>query len=261
MPKVLTTDLIFAKTKTNRIELIDKLNLWGNDLSDVSILPQLTNIVVLSLSVNQIDTLKDFRKLKTLKELYLRNNKISEMLELKYLSSLSNLRKLTLNENPVAEMTNYRLAIISVLPNLEVLDDKKIEQQEREAALKAENLFVQDYLEHPKSFQQRNVEPTVHFEREIKQKKRYDDKENQRQEEYFQPEEDYYENPVAKYMEKKERTPKLQSKKSFLVETSKVGQENRNIINAIDLLLSGLTVEDLEDVIYLAQRRKAEMEG
>ena len=39
---------------------IQKLNLWGNDLNDVSIIKNLTNLEILALTVNQISTLKDF---------------------------------------------------------------------------------------------------------------------------------------------------------------------------------------------------------
>jgi hypothetical protein len=37
MSKALTVELIHMKTKTNRIEGIKNLNLWGNDLDDISI--------------------------------------------------------------------------------------------------------------------------------------------------------------------------------------------------------------------------------
>jgi hypothetical protein len=47
------------KTKTNRIEQIKSLNLWGNDLDDISIVNQMSQIEVLSLAVNFISTLKD----------------------------------------------------------------------------------------------------------------------------------------------------------------------------------------------------------
>jgi Leucine-rich repeat (LRR) protein len=39
---------------------IQKLNLWGNDLNDVSVIKNLNNLEVLALTVNQISTLKDF---------------------------------------------------------------------------------------------------------------------------------------------------------------------------------------------------------
>jgi hypothetical protein len=37
MNKALTIELIHMKTKTNRIESLKKLNLWGTDLDDISL--------------------------------------------------------------------------------------------------------------------------------------------------------------------------------------------------------------------------------
>ena len=59
MSKALTLELIHMKTKTNRIEGIKNLNLWGNDLDDISIVTQMHSLEVLSLSVNNISTLRD----------------------------------------------------------------------------------------------------------------------------------------------------------------------------------------------------------
>ena len=59
MSKALTLELIHMKTKTNRIDSIKNLNLWGNDLDDISIVTQMHALEVLSLSVNNISTLKD----------------------------------------------------------------------------------------------------------------------------------------------------------------------------------------------------------
>ena len=37
MSKAMTLELIHMKTKSNRLESIKSLNLWGNDLDDISI--------------------------------------------------------------------------------------------------------------------------------------------------------------------------------------------------------------------------------
>ena len=71
------------------LNAIIKLNLWGNDLGDVSILSNLTNLEILALTVNQISTLKDFSQCLKLKELYLRrNNIVANHLELNSLQNL-----------------------------------------------------------------------------------------------------------------------------------------------------------------------------
>jgi cilla- and flagella-associated protein len=57
--KPLTTELIQMKTKNHRLETIKNLNLWGNDLEDISIVSQMQSLEVLSLAVNKVNTLKD----------------------------------------------------------------------------------------------------------------------------------------------------------------------------------------------------------
>ncbi len=58
--KALTLDLILEKCKTDKIQSIRNLNLWGNDLVDMSILHDMPNIEIASLSLNKICSLKDF---------------------------------------------------------------------------------------------------------------------------------------------------------------------------------------------------------
>ena len=74
MSKKLTHDFLSMRTKNSRLDQIRTLNLWGNDLSDVSILADLPNIEIISLSVNKITSLSAFKNMKHLRELYLRKN-------------------------------------------------------------------------------------------------------------------------------------------------------------------------------------------
>jgi Leucine-rich repeat (LRR) protein len=78
--------MIVARCKTDNLALIKNLNLWGNEISDVSLISEMPNLEVLSLSVNKISSLKDFVHCTRLQELYLRKNNISSLLELKYLA-------------------------------------------------------------------------------------------------------------------------------------------------------------------------------
>lgn len=84
------------------------MNLWGNDLDDLSILIEFPNIEILSLSLNKINSLKDFAHCTKLTELYLRKNLIAELSEINYLVHLPNLRVLWLSHNPCAEHPYYR---------------------------------------------------------------------------------------------------------------------------------------------------------
>jgi len=72
MGKKLNIQLIQMRCKTDRLENIEKLNLWGNDLEDVSVIREMKNVNVISLSINKINTLEDFAYCPSLIELYLR---------------------------------------------------------------------------------------------------------------------------------------------------------------------------------------------
>jgi hypothetical protein len=60
--KALTLELVFNKTKSDNLNNIKNLNLWGNDLEDLQLIEKMPNLEVISLSVNKISSLKDFAK-------------------------------------------------------------------------------------------------------------------------------------------------------------------------------------------------------
>ena len=86
----------------------------------------MTNLEVLSLSVNHISTLKDVQYCYNLKELYLRKNLISNINEIRYLQNLRRLKKLWLGENPIADIPMYRSLVVKILPQVEILDNVPI---------------------------------------------------------------------------------------------------------------------------------------
>lgn len=57
MTQVLTPELVMTKSKCENLLQIKNLNLWGNNLENMSLLSKLPNIEVLSLSINKISTL------------------------------------------------------------------------------------------------------------------------------------------------------------------------------------------------------------
>lgn len=93
------------------------------------------NLEVLSLSINKIASLKDFKNCKKLSELYMRKNEISDLSEIYYLKDMANLKILWLNENPCARDVHYRKKVLSVLQNLEKLDDQDVTDEEKQMAL------------------------------------------------------------------------------------------------------------------------------
>ena len=129
MSKKLTLELIQSKTKNTKLEQIKSLNLWGNELEDISILSNLPSLEIASLSVNKIKSLEVFKGLKNLKELYLRKNIIEDIKEIENLKNLENLKILSLVDNPVVSLPNYRKKVLEILPNLIKLDDIPVKNE------------------------------------------------------------------------------------------------------------------------------------
>lgn len=157
MSKKLTQEFIALKAKSDRLQSITKLNLWGSDIDDVSIFQRMPMLEVVSLSVNKLRTLKDFADMENLRELYLRNNLISDIREVKYLATCPNLKILSLNENPIANMKGYRDTILRILPNLQKLDEAVVTEAEKEAAFN--NFMNQDEDNEEEEYQKEEYTP------------------------------------------------------------------------------------------------------
>ncbi|EEB12815.1 leucine rich repeat protein, putative [Pediculus humanus corporis] len=50
----LTEDMVVARTRASDLSSIKKLNCWGGELQDISLLRRMNNVEVLSLSFNMI---------------------------------------------------------------------------------------------------------------------------------------------------------------------------------------------------------------
>lgn len=122
------------RTKCNRLDLIKNLNLWGNDLQDISVVQCMPNLEVLSLSVNQVASLEDLNHCSKLTELYLRKNDICDLSEILHLKGLRHLRVLWLGDNPCATLPHYRQYVLHHLPNLEKIDSQDVTDDERRVA-------------------------------------------------------------------------------------------------------------------------------
>ncbi len=97
MTTALTKDMVLSKSKADKLNAVANLNLWGNDIEDISLLSQMPNIQIVSLSLNKISSLKDFSCCSKISELYLRKNCISELTEVQYLKKLTHLKNLWLS--------------------------------------------------------------------------------------------------------------------------------------------------------------------
>jgi Leucine-rich repeat (LRR) protein len=114
----LNFELISQKAKTHAFKYIDKLNVWGLNIGDISILKDLPNLKVIILSVNCINTLEPFSHCSKLEEIYLRKNLITDLSQLEYLKVLPNLKVLLLSDNPVCRAEGYRQEVVRILPQL-----------------------------------------------------------------------------------------------------------------------------------------------
>lgn len=161
---MLTRELISAKTHCDNLYHIKNLNLWGNDIEDITLLRQMPNLEIVSLSVNRILSLKEFANCKKLQELYLRKNNISDLEELRYLVDLPDLRILWLLDNPCSDQENYREIVIKTLPNIRKLDNNDVTSDERKIVeISKKPIKSIDYAENPN-----NIKPKTSLYEERK---------------------------------------------------------------------------------------------
>lgn len=120
---VLLAHMIYQKTRTQNLADVKALNMWGYELEDVSIIGRLTNAETIALPINKITTLAPFSTCRSLRNLLLRQNMISDFSEIDYLQGLDRLTNLSLSDNPIARDPNYRQIVIQKLPQLQKLDD------------------------------------------------------------------------------------------------------------------------------------------
>ncbi|XP_055707764.1 uncharacterized protein F09G8.5 isoform X2 [Phlebotomus papatasi] len=155
----LTEEMVIARTRQSDLSTVKKLNCWGSELTDVSIIRRMRGVEVLALSVNKISSLADFENCQNLQELYLRRNNIKDLSELAYLQSLPNLKYLWIEENPCVERAgpSYRAIVLRTLPNLLKLDNIEVTPEEladaRRGSVKRDDVIYEDssYNETPSS--------------------------------------------------------------------------------------------------------------
>ncbi|KXZ49111.1 hypothetical protein GPECTOR_23g41 [Gonium pectorale] len=131
---VLTEQIIKGKTRLDKLEEVKNLNLWGQELDDCAVLAKLPNLEVLSLSVNRLSSLKDFKHCSKLQELYLRKNDVRDLNEIQHLVNLKDLKVLWLSDNPCADHPNYKQFVARALPQLQKLDNDDLSSINLDAA-------------------------------------------------------------------------------------------------------------------------------
>ena len=107
MSKILTLETILSRANSKSPESIKQLNLWGLQLSDISILSKLPLLETISLSMNHIKDISIFKNMKNIKELYLSDNQISDFAQIENLKNCQKLEKLVLKGNPIINEPGY----------------------------------------------------------------------------------------------------------------------------------------------------------
>uniref|UniRef100_H2Z1T9 Uncharacterized protein n=1 Tax=Ciona savignyi TaxID=51511 RepID=H2Z1T9_CIOSA len=139
-------------TKLTQLRYLDLTSNYLSSLESFGFdkLPQLN---YLSLENNRISSFKGMSGATSLVELYLGNNRVSNIREVFHLKTLSSLVILDLYGNPVVQSDNYRLFVVYHLQNLKALDGNAIENSEEGSAKDAfggrlTNDFVAERIGH-----------------------------------------------------------------------------------------------------------------
>jgi len=101
-----------------------------------------------------------------LEDLVLSNNNVQELIDLDPLATIKSLRSVCLLRNPVANKQNYRSYVIYKIPQLRIIDFKRIKDKERSIAKKlfsgkrGEILQKDIAAKRSKTFEVKDIQPT-----------------------------------------------------------------------------------------------------
>ncbi|KAF6198688.1 hypothetical protein GE061_008440, partial [Apolygus lucorum] len=119
------------------LDQFDTIDFSDNDIRKLDGFPLLKRLKTLMLNNNRIVRLADGlgSSIPNLESLILSGNNLQELSDIDPLISLQKLTTLSLLENPIVTKPHYRLYVAFKLPNLRLLDFRKIKQKEREEAM------------------------------------------------------------------------------------------------------------------------------
>ena len=251
---MLTKELIKKKHPGKKLEKMKYLNIWGEDIENIDIISEMKGLKLISLSANKISSLKPLENLIQLKELYLRQNNISDLNEINYLSNCPNLKSLWLVGNPICKNNDEFLkAIIEKLPNLAFLDNKPIAQIKKDLDNKNyvidENIILEDKKEVEK-------ETDLVVQGEITKNNFYANNNNNKENEKNETEKENDENKEVKKIE--ENSNKEKDKNADLLDdllynanenNDKKEDENKNELKQTKNKLLTSTVDKLQDLL------------
>jgi protein TilB len=138
----------FDLEKLENLDLIPQveiLYLQNNQISKIENLTKLKSLKYLQLALNNISKIENLTALESLEKLDLTVNFVKNPMDVLELVGLEHLRELYLTGNPCSQVKGYRKYVITVLPQLKILDSKEITTSERIEARQEFN-EIQEYL-------------------------------------------------------------------------------------------------------------------
>ncbi|KAK7084967.1 U2 small nuclear ribonucleoprotein A' [Halocaridina rubra] len=120
------------------LDQFDTFDLSDNDIRKLDGFPLLKRLKTLLLNNNRIVRISDSlaEEIPNLQYLFLTNNLIQELADLDNLANLKKLEYISLLGNPVTTRDHYRLYVINKLPQVRVLDFRRVRERERDMARK-----------------------------------------------------------------------------------------------------------------------------
>ena len=114
--------------------IVKKISFNNKNLKSMPIVKNFNKIEILSLNDNEIPTLSFCQDLPNLKELYMKNNNITDIKEIDYLSLCKNLHTIYLKGNPIQLNNNQiylkkiKKAVCSIknIDGLKIIPNKKL---------------------------------------------------------------------------------------------------------------------------------------
>ena len=121
------------------ITTLRELNLSFNIIKDISPIGDLKLLEKLFLNRNQISIIDPIKSLTSLQAIGLFHNEIfnaQKSLEvLAFLGINYKLREISIDGNPISSTTKFKNQLILSIPKLEILDDERIQELDKEVAL------------------------------------------------------------------------------------------------------------------------------
>eukprot|EP00762_Andalucia_godoyi_P002123 ANDGO_02489.mRNA.1 hypothetical protein len=124
-------ELLSSSSSNKRPTAEERVSLPFSRIRSIGSVPQLwkSTVRTLLLASNEIVHLDGLRQFRFLNKLSLANNRILSLDELRHIPE--SVETLTLEGNPVDVVPDYRQSVIILLPNLKMLDNKGVTEQER----------------------------------------------------------------------------------------------------------------------------------